>query len=231
MSIRIGLRVQLYVAYPNVRGSGDDSSILGRYAVQCVLREDGNMSGGRIRSNPNRRGVRWLSVCVVISACAALGLGVAVASRAAGATAQPPITTVNRAAGQPIPSGKATLVTWDSERQDAPGWFTPTSPSVIRVGEAGVYQVTVETAWTANNTGYRSVHLQINGSPARILAGSVKPAKWETADSITWTGTLGANDSLSVFVYEDTGGSLNFGGFNRPSNASANAEFSVAKIG
>ncbi|MFN2629612.1 MAG: hypothetical protein ABR569_13400 [Gaiellaceae bacterium] len=93
-----------------------------------------------------------------------------------------------------------------------------------------MYEVTVETAWTASNAGYRSVHLQINGSPARILVGSVKPAKWETADSIAWTGTLAANDSLSVFVYQDSGGWLNFGGFNRPSNASANAEFSVTKI-
>jgi hypothetical protein len=138
-------------------------------------------------------------------------------------------TIVNKANPQSIPNRVATLVTWDKLREDTLGAFTQSDPSHIRIPDPGMYLVTVQAGWKDCTCGYRSVHLQIDGGG--IVAGQPLPAKWETGESISWQGRLNAGQTLSVWVYQDSGGPLNFGGYNRPSGVSANNELAISRIG
>lgn len=149
------------------------------------------------------------------------------------------IATVNRAAGQSINNVTVTVVSWDTEREDLPGWFAAGNPTYIQPTEAGIYAVTVQACWADNSTANRSVHLQLNGTvtgafaaDGAVLAGNVEAtARFEQAQGMHWIGRLAANDKLSVWAYQSTGAALNFGGLSRPAGSSANAEFSVVKLG
>jgi hypothetical protein len=140
-------------------------------------------------------------------------------------------TIVNKAQKQSIPNRVATRVTWDLVRENALGAFTFSDPSHVRITGSGLYLVTLQASWQDCTCGYRSMHLQIDASPPSILAGQVSPAKWETGESLTWQGRLEAGQTLSVWAYQDSGTSLGFGGLVRPSNASANTELAISRIG
>lgn len=152
-------------------------------------------------------------------------------------------TTVNMGTAQSIPNNVVTQALWSNEREDSPNWFDPTNPGYIVVNTDGIYIVTVQVGWVSSSVGTaRSHHLQldrgINGSvlAAGARGGGTTPSpglKWENPQSIFWAGRLQAGDKLSVWVYQDSGGALNFGGYNRvsPPTTSANSEFTVVRIG
>jgi hypothetical protein len=140
-------------------------------------------------------------------------------------------TIVNKAQTQSIPNRVATRVIWDTLRENTLGAFTQTDPSHLRIPDSGLYLITVQAAWQSCTCGYRSIHLQIDGGTPSIVAGEPLPAKWETGESLAWQGRLGTGQTLSVWAYQDSGSALNFGGFNRPSTASANSELAISRIG
>jgi hypothetical protein len=138
-------------------------------------------------------------------------------------------TIINKAGVQSIANRVATRVTWDTEREDALNAFSASDPSHLRIQATGVYLVTVQTAWRSCTCGYRSVHLQIDGGG--IVTGMAIPAKWEAGESLSWQGRLYGGQTLSVWVYQDSGSSLGFGGFVRTTTSSANDELAITRIG
>ena len=153
------------------------------------------------------------------------------------------ITTVNKATSQSMSTATVTPVNWDFKRQDDGGWFTlgASTGNYIQVPTAGIYSVTIQISWVTaadTNTAHTySHHLQVNGTTDSfqsdgnvIAAKEVKIKKWDLANDMHWEGKLNAGDKLTVFVYQDTGASLGFGGWNRPATESANCEFSVRRV-
>ena len=138
-------------------------------------------------------------------------------------------TIINKAQRQAIPNRVATRVTWDSVREDSLGAFSTSDPSRLRIPDPGLYLVTVQAAWQDCSCGYRSIHLQIDGGG--ILSAMALPAKWEASEAIVWQGRLQAGQTLSVWVYQDSGSTLTFGGLNRPAGSSANDELAISRIG
>jgi hypothetical protein len=168
---------------------------------------------------------------------------VTVAETIGGGTGQ--LCIVNRAANQSITSGGSpTLVSWDSEREDVPGWFTLGTPDRITVTATGVYVVNFQGCWssspaasfTAGNIYYCHVErLRVADGIQEILgACQALDPKDATSMTVAWVGTLLTGDAVRVKVYQATGSTQSFGGKNRvsgnPIADSSNAELGVARI-
>lgn len=188
----------------------------------------------------------WVIALVVLLALLGPLIGGRTTSKVSSAEASlsgTPITTVDLASGESIPSGVSRAVPWDTQRQDVAGWWSPSAPTQVRVSESGVYLVTWQIAWaTAADTNVAhtySQHLQLNGTTSGTFRGDgrtlaaeeVKLKKWDASKSISWVGRLAAGDKLSCWVFQNTGSTIKFGGWNRPARESANDELSVVRLG
>jgi hypothetical protein len=153
-----------------------------------------------------------------------------------GANAATAVAIAQRRTGELIANAVPTRVSWDTEYRDDGGWFAA-GETYIQVPSAGIYVVTVQTSWASNDNGIRSVHLQRDGNGTShgievLAATTTKQSQWEQGQSIAWCGGLIANDRLSVYVYQGSGGALSFGSHVRNAGqVSANTEFSVTRLG
>jgi hypothetical protein len=166
---------------------------------------------------------------VVVAGLALAAFGRVHVQAAPATTAIGQNTVVNKAGVQSIPNRVATRVAWDIEREDSLDAFTQSDSAHLRIKDTGVYLVTLQAAWQDCTCGYRSVHLQIDGGG--IVAAMPLQAHWETGESLSWQGRLQAGQTLSVWVYQDSGSSLGFGGWVRPTSSSANDELAITRIG
>lgn len=151
-------------------------------------------------------------------------------------------TIANMAGTQNVASGAAAAkATWDTEREDSLGSFTPTSGDfTIPAGQSGMYLVTVVPAWnTQSTTGVRAYHLQV--APAGVGANAVMLTAHHDAPSVyngcypfSWAGSLSAGDVLSVWIYHEAGVTIAWGGSSRPLTSlgqSRNCEICIVKLG
>lgn len=136
------------------------------------------------------------------------------------------------------------FVSWDTEREDTPGWFNPAVPTKITVNASGVYVVTLQGHWgssTGGNDpggGTRYQHVErvpAGGGNQEILIGLSRPPGGNASTiSCAWTGRLSNGDALRVALWQDSGVTLTFGGDNRtagnPIARSTNAEFGITRI-
>jgi hypothetical protein len=140
---------------------------------------------------------------------------------------------LNRARSQPIASRVLTQIMWDTPRENAAGWWHPAEPGTIRVAQSGLYLVTMQLCWTDHtDTTDRAHHLELDG--AIVQAFAFNPTRWNGTSSVNWMGTMLAGSELELFVYQSSGVTLGFGGYNRPSatvGVSANCEICVTRLG
>jgi hypothetical protein len=144
-----------------------------------------------------------------------------------------PRVILHRARAQSIPDEWVTKVLWDTEREDPLGWWNPASPGTITVTQSGFYIVTLQLCWAdRTDDSDRAHHLELNGRI--VLAFAFNPTRWNGTSSLTWMGTVQAPSRFELFVFQSSGSSLGFGGYNRPpgtAGISANCEICVARTG
>ena len=167
------------------------------------------------------------------------GLGVLTAvalsstPQAAQAETALPRVILNRAKAQPIPNRVVTQIVWDTQRENAVGWWHPAEPGTIRVSQTGLYLVTMQLCWVdRSDSTDRAHHLELDG--VIVEAYAFNPTRWNGTSSVNWMGTMLAGSELELFVYQSSGSTLGFGGFNRPSGTagvSANCEICVTRLG
>jgi hypothetical protein len=147
-----------------------------------------------------------------------------------------PRTILNQAAGfSATTGGSVKYVSWDTLREDTLAGFNAGAPTQILIPVAGFYAIALQACWTANNTGARYIHVEAGPSGTeRIVIGKSRAALDEGTDSAVWYGQLAVNDRIRVGCYQNSGITLNFGGYSRPlasGGVSANCELSVTRIG
>jgi hypothetical protein len=148
------------------------------------------------------------------------------------------VCTVNRGTpAQTIANGILRTITWNVERDDIQGWFSPGARDRITVTQAGIYAVSCSTAWDVNGTGKRYVHLEKieYGAPKQeVLDGHSRVAFDESTGHLFWQGRANAFTSFRIVVLQNSGAARTFGGYNRTSGnppfSSTNTEFSVVRI-
>lgn len=125
------------------------------------------------------------------------------------ARAQPPRTLVTRAAAQSIGNNSATLVSWDTEVTDPDGMITVTATTVT-VNSAGLWLLTAGCTFANNATGDRLLFINHNGSE---LGGGGQSGPASAANTTRLNASqiisAAASDTVTVSVYQNSGGSLN----------------------
>jgi hypothetical protein len=109
------------------------------------------------------------------------------------------------ATDQPIPSGTATVVSWDDSLYD--GFNGLTSATVNTIRRDGVYTVKASAEFEGDALGVRSIQLYLNsggGGPRRTSAPS---ANGTTVD-ISHTQRFSEGDTIEVYVQQDSGSTL-----------------------
>lgn len=125
------------------------------------------------------------------------------------------LTILTRNATQAITSATWTSISWDTEVQDDSNAFASGTPTIITV-PAGYTKVraTVYTTWASSATNGRSARITKNGTAdADTVEADMRTAFNES--SAHWTSrwlTVAPADTLSIMVYQDSGGSLNLSG-------------------
>ena len=120
---------------------------------------------------------------------------------------------VRRVAAQSIPNVAATLISWDTETVDTDGFIVvPDTLITIPAGFAGLYLVTAAANYAANVAGAnRDLDLILNG--VTIVAGRhhapTAVAGNQTRTQIGFVLPLNVGDTLSVQVFQNSGGALN----------------------
>lgn len=129
-------------------------------------------------------------------------------------TIERPITSVgarvyNSAA---ISSNNATLtaLTFDTERYDTDGLHsTSSNTGRLTCTRAGKHLIVVNLEFASNATGYRVVHIRLNGTTYIAV-----DSKMAVNGNATWFSTatiydLAVGDYVEVVVYQTSGGALN----------------------
>jgi len=122
-----------------------------------------------------------------------------------------PSCRVYHDASQSIPSVTDTVLAFNSERWDTDSMHDPvTNNSRITIKTAGKYIIFVHIEFQANDTGYRQMHLLLNGATylafqEQPTSGSGDPARL----SLFTTWNFAADDYVQVRVRHNAGVNLN----------------------
>jgi hypothetical protein len=200
---------------------------------------------------------RWAQGAAVIAVAAALlGIGLYIGSQSEPETQSEPatqaekagrraLTVVHKTVGQTVPTSTLTTITWDGERTDELSAHSGSSPDLI-INDPGIYALDVHGAWSANGTGSRYVHLELeaDGSVPRIVDATSRAALDESPHRMHWEGRITKAMipcAFRVVVYQNSGADLYYGGpdgsttgspWARPESSggvSVNVEFSVVR--
>jgi hypothetical protein len=114
---------------------------------------------------------------------------------------------LRRAAVQSVSTATQTTVTWDTEDQDTDAFITASSTTVtIPSGCGGVYGLSATSVWASASTGTLSgVEILLSG--AVIASGQGQAFTGFFTTNVVYP--LSATDTLTVRVYQNSGGSLN----------------------
>jgi hypothetical protein len=122
----------------------------------------------------------------------------------------PDVAVVRRTTMQSIPNNATTAVSWNSEVEDAPGWFAPANLTVLTVTEAGFYEVVANLQFATNGTGSRQALLTMGGvTVAAPTFGAADDSN--VRKQVVGSARLAAGDTVSLSVYQNSGGALGFG--------------------
>jgi hypothetical protein len=123
--------------------------------------------------------------------------------------------SAKRTTAQSVANGATPLVSFESELWDSHGFInlgTSATRFTIPAGKGGLYALSVEYAWTSNSTGQRLGCLFVNS--AEIVPGDRRAASGETGASFYHEHVLAAGAWVELFVYQNSGGTLNLQGNN-----------------
>jgi hypothetical protein len=112
---------------------------------------------------------------------------------------------------QAISNNTTTALSFESENFDTNAFHnnsTNNSRFTIPSGKAGYYLVTASVAFAASSTGIRSVYVYKNGANANYTSQVVSAASVYTISNINYTINLAVGDYIEIFVYQNSGGSL-----------------------
>jgi hypothetical protein len=131
-----------------------------------------------------------------------------------------------KAAAQSIPNATWTAVTFSDEAWDTNSFHdtsTNTSRITIPAGLAGKYAFNLRGFFAANATGVRYIAVYLNGVSVRINYFPANAADFEIA--LNTKINLVATDYVEMYVFQNSGGSLNF------TASATEGEFSTNFIG
>ena len=112
----------------------------------------------------------------------------------------------SRTANQSIPDSTATNVSFDTEGYDSDAYIATTSTTVtIPSGLGGLYTVSANCIWSASPIGGSALsYLQVTSGGDIERSDSIG-----TRNSVAQTLALDAGDSITVAVWQSTGGAIN----------------------
>lgn len=123
-----------------------------------------------------------------------------------------PRCAATRGSTQSIANNTANvLVSWTTETYDVGAMFAATSTTLatIPTGKGGIYLITTSIEFAANATGYRGVQINTAGTTrVRQTVASVGAGP-ATRVSLATVWNLAAGDTVTVGLFQDSGGALN----------------------
>lgn len=122
---------------------------------------------------------------------------------------------LSRGAATSIPNSAFTAITWTDETYDYGGWWSSGTDIVVPAGAvpAGFTSIAVlvfaRTRFAANGTGSRAIQPTFNGS-ASLGAASLTAITGELTE-VTFAdlGIVEAGDTITLELYQTSGGNLN----------------------
>jgi uncharacterized protein involved in type VI secretion and phage assembly len=197
-----------------------------------------------------------IAAAVIVGAVALLGVGLYIGSRSEPATqselATPSedtgrraLSVLHKSVGQAVATSALTTITWDDERTDELAAHSGSSADLI-IDDPGIYVLDVHGAWSANGTGSRYAHLELEAddSVPQIVDATSRAALDESSHRLHWEGRITEAMipcAFRVVVYQNSGADLYYGGpdgsttgspWARPDasgGVSVNVEFSVVR--
>jgi hypothetical protein len=122
---------------------------------------------------------------------------------------------VYASSAQSIANATDTAVAFANESYDTNGFHsnvTNNARLTIPAGLSGYYRFTANIGFATNASGRRIYQIQFNGG-ASLCAGEMTPATGiEPTGTITGTFYLSAGDYINLFIFQNSGGSLNTSG-------------------
>lgn len=125
---------------------------------------------------------------------------------------------VYRSSAQSLTNDTVTLIDFNAETSDGPGWHSnTTNPSRVTPTIAGLYLIVGGISFAANGTGSRDVTIWRNGTGGSPVASQGRGAAVTATYSVNWTVTgvfpaNGTTDYFSLSGRQDSGGALNVNG-------------------
>lgn len=129
---------------------------------------------------------------------------------------------VTSAAGQSIPTGVATVLTWGTEAYDNDDMHSTVSDTgTIYIRTAGIYLITAKAEWALNGTGAaRSLYIRKNG--VDIVTVTQPASSGWIRQSVSYLSNCAVNDYFQIAGYQDSGAAL---------SVQSGARFSVVRLG
>lgn len=123
---------------------------------------------------------------------------------------------------------------WDTDSYHDPGGANP-SRLTFPAGLEGVYRVTATAVFAANSTGRRLIRIQKNGSAVVGRSDQNATGTGVTTVAAVAEVSVAASDYVEVYVFQDSGGSLNLdtsgGNLQNSSGTNICAFLAVERIG
>ncbi len=109
-----------------------------------------------------------------------------------------------------IPSGSFVVITFDSERYDTDNIHdNSTNNSRLTCKTAGVYLISFCGELPAASTGRAVAKIQVNGGTNICMMSNILTSLGPIRMNPSSIYTLNVNDYVEVFVYQESGGTLN----------------------
>lgn len=141
----------------------------------------------------------------------------------------PPLTIVNLIGTQAISNNAWNLISWDTvERDDAHAFDLAVKSQIIVPAWCRHARFTFSAIWASSSTGSRSMLIsnsdETNGGPFGVTIFKSECDSTASLDSTNRTTTgiiaIQPRKKIQAWVFQNTGGNLNFGGTNGGTNNS-----------
>ena len=143
----------------------------------------------------------------VLTADSAQSLGLKWAAPAAASFVG---ASVYRTTNQTIANGTYTIITFDAESYDTDAFHstaTNTGRMTVPAGKAGKDLISGFVGFASNNTGYRLIRLQKNGSTVSYFSATPFSGDTNTVP-LSYTIDLAVADYIELNAYQNSGGNL-----------------------
>jgi hypothetical protein len=111
---------------------------------------------------------------------------------------------------QVITNNTWTKVVWDLESYDSGGYASSGATITIPAGKGGYYLVIGWGYWDQSATGLRNMRIYKNGADVYINRGWITNATAYPTSTIQNVVKVVATDTLELYVFQSSGGNLNF---------------------